>query len=362
MSLLSVLLPYRDAATTIDEALTSLIDQRGLPVDLEIIAIDDGSQDDGPGRVAALSGRLEAAAGGTGAAGGRVRVVSLATGGVGVAHALAAGLDVATGEWIGRMDADDVSHPDRFARQIEALSADPTLAAVGCLVEPFTGVDAEVSAGLARYVAWQNGLVTAEDHARQIFVESPLCHPSVLLWRAALEAVGGWRDTPWPEDYDLWLRLDAAGWRMAKVPEILFRWRHRPDRVTFTDPRCTPERLLEAKAPHLARRLVTLDRPVAIWGAGKTGKRLARALEAQRVPATRFFDIDPQKIGGQARGVPVADAAELLRDAESSSAGLGSRSPWTIVVAVGEPGARDIVRARLDAAGFVEGTDYLCGA
>src|SRR6185436_2556401 len=107
--------------------------------------------------------------------------------------------------------------------------------------------------------------------------------------------------------------------------------------------RYAPERLLETKAPFLARRLLALGRPVAVWGAGQTGKRVARALEPHGLRAERFFDIDPRKIGSRARGAPIVDVGELL------DAGHGR---WTIVVAVGRPGARDLVCARLDEAGF----------
>jgi FlaA1/EpsC-like NDP-sugar epimerase len=89
---------------------------------------------------------------------------------------------------------------------------------------------------------------------------------------------------------------------------------------------------------------------VVIWGAGPTGKRLARALEPLDVRATRFVDIDPRKIGRTARGVPVTAPATLERGREM------------IVVAVGSRGARSIIRAKLDGRGFAEGEDYLCAA
>src|SRR5690606_4095913 len=98
--------------------------------------------------------------------------------------------------------------------------------------------------GLHRYVAWQNGLLTPAEHHRDRFVEATVCHPSVVLRRAALDAVGGYADPPWPEDWDLWLRLHAAGWGIAKVPRVLFRWQHRPRRLTFASPRYAPDRLV----------------------------------------------------------------------------------------------------------------------
>ena len=100
----------------------------------------------------------------------------LATGGAGVARALEAARAAARSPLLARMDADDVCSPDRLARQVEALAADERLAVVGTRVEAFP----EPGEGLRRYVAWQNSLVTPEEHAASLFVESPLCHPSVL--------------------------------------------------------------------------------------------------------------------------------------------------------------------------------------
>jgi glycosyltransferase involved in cell wall biosynthesis len=329
----SIVLPYRDVGGFVEEALGGVLAQQG--VSLEVLAIDDGSADDGPARVARMAAR-------------DARIVPLATGGIGLVGALELGRRSARGPLLARMDGDDVALPGRLARQVALLEAQPSLGAVGTRVEAFA--DGPLGEGMQRYVEWQNGLVTAEDHARQLFVESPLCHPSVMLRREALDAVGGYRDGPWPEDYDLWLRLDAHGFGLAKVPEVLLRWRHRPGRATFRDPRYALHAFFEAKGRFLAPRLSRLGRPIAVWGAGPTGKRTARALEASGVFAELFVDIDPRKIGRVARGVPIASPSAL------------ERGRHTVVVAVGARGARDLVRAELAAGGFVEGEDYVCAA
>ncbi|HEY3822433.1 MAG TPA: glycosyltransferase [Polyangiaceae bacterium] len=329
--LVSVVMPFRDAGATVEEAAASILSQQG--VTLELVAVDDASRDDGAERMRALAGR-------------DARIVLVQGEGRGIAPALTRGLAVARGQVVARMDADDVALPGRLARQVEALAADARLGAVGTRVETL-GACGE---GMRVYVAWQNALIDAADHAREVFVESPLCHPSVALRREALEAVGGWRDTPWPEDYDLWLRLDAAGWRLAKVPEVLLRWRQHAGSLTVTDARCSQDRIREGKASYLAPRLARAGRPVVVWGAGPTGKRLARALEAYGLHARQFVDIDPRKIGRTARGVAIV-APEALRAGED-----------TVVVAVGVRGARELVRAHLVERGFVEGKDFVCAA
>ena len=154
MPAVSVLVPYRDSAATIEEALESVLAQRGVA--LEILAVDDGSSDDGPARVARMASRDR-------------RVVPLEARGVGIAPALTEALSRARAPLVARMDSDDVSLPDRLARQLEALAAEPGLAAVGTRVEGFP--DAALGDGLRRYIAWQNAIVTAAEHAREIFVE-----------------------------------------------------------------------------------------------------------------------------------------------------------------------------------------------
>ncbi len=325
----SVLMPYRDAATTVAEAALSVLAE---PSVAELVAVDDGSTDEGPAIVAAIAGR-------------DARVRRLRTEGLGVAGALAFGWRDARFDLVARMDADDVSLPGRIERTRARLVADASLAAVGTQVQAFP----DPGEGLRHYVDWLNGLVSPEDHARDVFVEAPLCHPSVILRRTAVDSVGGYVDRDWPQDYDLWLRLVAAGWGLAKVPEVLFRWRHLPDRVTFTNPRNALSRILLARAHYLAPVLLRRD-AFRIWGGGDTGRELARALEAHGAWTTDFADIDPKKIGRSARGRPIVPAERAL--AES----------LFVVVAVGTRGARAIVRGRLLGAGKVEGVDFLCAA
>lgn len=331
--LVSVLLPYRNNAPTIEEALSSVLAERA--VDLEVLAIDDGSTDSGPALVAAIAAADD-------------RVIALATGGLGIVGALAFGHAASRGDFIARMDGDDLSLPGRLAAEVALLESDALLGAVATRVEGFP--ESAVGEGLRLYIEWQNSLISAADHRRELFVESPICHPSVLLRRSALEAAGGFADVKWAEDYDLWLRLDAAGYGIAKVPEVLFRWRHREGRLTFSDGRYSLPRFDEIKACYLAPKLLKRGGPVTLWGAGKTGKRMARALERQGVRAVRFIDIDPRKIGGVARGAPV-HAPEVLVRGES-----------TIVCAVGARGARSIIRAHLVERGFIEGEDFLFAA
>jgi len=300
----------------------------------ELVLVDDGSTDAGP---TAAKRWVNA----------DPRVTLVTTPSTGIAAALNLGLERCKGVYIARMDADDVSLLGRLPEERAMLDTHPSLGAVACQIELFGAPGPEME----RYAAWQNAIVTPAEHARAIFVEAPICHPSTMLRRAALDAVGGFRVGPFAEDYDLWLRLSAAGWEIAKVPSVLFRWRIHPNSTTWTDPRFTEDAHRELRAEHLARKL---DRPFALWGAGQCGRRLSRALEAHGPRPAYFIDIDPKKIGRTARGRPIVSMEAGVARAREES--------LLIIAAVAAPGARDLVRAHLDARGFREGTDYFCAA
>jgi glycosyltransferase involved in cell wall biosynthesis len=322
---ISVVLPFRDAAATIDAALSGLLAQ--ADPGREVIAIDDGSTDSGAQRVRTWAARDP-----------RVKLVQ--GHGRGLVAALNLGLQHARGSLIARMDADDIAHPERLGRQREHLCAHPELAILGCQVEAFSD-DGPLGEGLARYVAWQNGLLTSEQHAHARFVESPLCHPSIVVRRTVLDDIGHYRAFDGPEDYELFLRCVARGHQLAKLPEVLLRWRHSAGRATFHDERYTRSKFRSMKAPYLIEMLQ--DRQAVIWGAGRTGRRLARALADHGSRPARFIDVDPLKIGRSAQGAPIAgvDSLDCARD--------------VVIAAVAVRGARELIRPQLLELGFREG-------
>jgi glycosyltransferase involved in cell wall biosynthesis len=332
MPLVTVLLPVRNAAATAAAALDSICQQ--TVKDLELLAIDDGSTD-GSRAV------LEAAA----AQDARVRV--LETGGVGLVGALTLGLAQAQGRLVARMDADDVSLPTRLEVSLAALEADAGLAGVGTAVEIFRD-DRPPSPNLLAYGRWLSSLNTCEALFAERFVESPLCHPSVTLRREVLERAGGYREGPFPEDWELWLRLLEGGHRLRSVPQVLHRWRDHDARATRVDARYGLERHQALKADYLAARFRGV--PLTLWGAGQVGLGLFRALAARGVTVERFVDLHPRKVGQRIEGVPVI-----------APQALGPPRPH-LLAAVGAKGARAEIRAFLVAAGWREGEQFTCVA
>jgi chromate transport protein ChrA len=167
---------------------------------------------------------------------------------------------------------------------------------------------------MRRYERWLNSLVTHEQIARDLFVESPLAHPTAMLLARTLRSLGGYRDQGWPEDYDLWMRAYAAGLRFAKVPRCLYWWRERADRLSRVHGAYSPAAFRRCKVHHLKALHLCEESVVTIWGAGKEGKALARHLRRENIAIAAFVDVDPRKIGMTVLGAPVAGVGGLTRD------------------------------------------------
>jgi glycosyltransferase involved in cell wall biosynthesis len=327
-----VILPAWNAAATLPECLDSLAAQTLR--DFEIVALDDGSSD---GSRELLQARARAEP--------RLRV--LARPHRGLVAALNEAARAARAPLLARMDADDVAHPERLRLQLEQLARERADTILGSRVR-VRGSAASV--GMRAYVAWSNRLLTHAAIARDLFVESPLVHPSVMLPRRLLLRLGGYRDGAFPEDYDLWLRAHAAGLRFAKRAEVLLEWRDRPGRLTRTDPRYAAARFRERKlAALLAGELK--DRAAVVWGAGPIGKAWARELLARGVALAAFAEVAPRKLGQRIHGAPVLEPRQATLVA----------GPLHLL-AVGQRGARRRMRALARRLGLVEGADFVAVA
>lgn len=133
---------------------------------------------------------------------------------VGLARALAAGLEQCRHEWIARFDTDDWSHPERFARQHAFLDAHPTVGLLGSWIGEF-----EANPTLITRV--RSVPLTHEAIVRYARRHNPFNHMTVMYQRSAVLAVGGYRDLPWMEDYWLWVRMLHAGVEAANQSDLL---------------------------------------------------------------------------------------------------------------------------------------------
>lgn len=201
----SCLLPVYNGADFIEEAVRSI--QSQTFGDFEILVVDDGSTDATPEILARLA-----------AAEPRLRIHRQANGGI--VAALNAGLALCRGEFVARMDADDMALAERFQIQVGYLDTHPDCVLVG-------GVAKEMAPDGS-----MEGRTTGGRHLKTDLSVFPpkvavSMHPLIMVRRAALIEIGGYRgDFPHAEDYDLFIRLAKLGTIDNPDQEVLIYRRH----------------------------------------------------------------------------------------------------------------------------------------
>jgi glycosyltransferase involved in cell wall biosynthesis len=269
MPSISVLLPVRNAAPWLRASLASL--WRQSVRDFEVIAVNDGSTDD--------SGEML-----DDAAGHEPRLRVFHTAHRGLPTALNTGLAQARGTLIARHDADDLSHRRRFEWQRALLDAEPGVAVAGGRLRMFPAADTRQ--GMARWTRWHNSLLTHEEMAREVLIDSPLAHGTAMIRRTCLEQVGGWHERGWAEDLDLWVRLLRAGARFAKRPEVLYGWRQHPGSATWRDPRYERERFNALKLEALRLDFLRNRTEASVVGVSESLERACAAIASLGVDVT----------------------------------------------------------------------------
>ncbi len=199
MPRVTVLVPVFNAAPFVRAALDSVLAQDFA--DFELLVLDDASTDGSAGVVAGVHDT-------------RLRLVP-GDRNMGVASVLNRGLDLATGEFVARMDADDLCRRDRLGRQVEFLDRHSAIAGGGSSVKLFGAITG----------TWRAPCSPSAVRAFMLF-GNPVCHPSVMLRREWLQRRGLRYDPACTrsEDFDLWWRVLEAG-DMDNHPDCLLALR-----------------------------------------------------------------------------------------------------------------------------------------
>ena len=201
MPKVTVLMSVYNGERYLREAVDSVLAQTFT--DYEFVIVDDGSTDD---TAAILDSYADP------------RIVRLTNErNIGLTESLNRGLSIAQGMYVARMDADDVSLPERFAKQVQFLDEHPD---IGVLGTGFEVIDDVGTPGVKVLFPTEPGLVRW-----QMFFHCCIVHPSVMVRRTVYERLGGYNpDVRHSEDYELWLRA-ALETQIANLPDVLFQLR-----------------------------------------------------------------------------------------------------------------------------------------
>lgn len=255
---ISVVVGAYNAERYVAEAVESILSQTFG--DFEFIAVDDGSTD----RTLEIL-RDHAAK--------DQRLKPLHIEHAGIVAAANAGLRQARAELIARFDADDVSLPQRFEKQVRYLAEHPEVVAVGSrmlLIEPYGASLGETAHRL-----------THEEIDAELLQGSgwSLPQPAAMIRHSAIRKIGGYRDEYlWSEDLDLFLRLAEVG-RLANLPDVLVKYRNHPHSTNHRRVRLQAELSRKCVIETYRRRGLPVPNELNMMSAEHHGERAIRYRE-----------------------------------------------------------------------------------
>ena len=201
----SVVIPVKNAEKTVKEAVDSILNQ--TLKNIELILVNDGSTDSTKDILYSYSNSDQ-----------RIKVIENT--GQGISDALNCGIELAKSLLIARMDADDISHPERLEKQVKEFNDNPKLVLLGTFCHTFKDGINELQEIKVP--------TTNSELQRSIRSIPTFSHPTVMIKREIIQQVGGYRKKfDGAEDHDLHLRLSRHG-EIAILPEFLLWYRLHP--------------------------------------------------------------------------------------------------------------------------------------
>lgn len=199
-SLVSVILPVYNAQDYLKESIDCILNQ--TYTNFEFIIINDGSTDNSENIVLSYSDP-------------RIKYYYQENKGLGAT--LNIGLDLCKGKYIARQDQDDISHIDRFKKEVEYLDENPNVLLLG--------TRAKIFKDNSDYVDYHTHATNPADLKFDLLFDNPFVHSSVMFRKTAIEKIGNYNsDRNLYEDFDLWSRFSQEG-DVANLPEVLVEYR-----------------------------------------------------------------------------------------------------------------------------------------
>ena len=249
--------------------------------------------------------------------------------GSGIIEALRTAFKISKGDYITRMDSDDIMTPNRLDHMVGSL-IDHGKGHLAIGQVKYFRTDG-VSDGYSRYEQWINQLTARGTNYSEIYKECVIPSPCWMLHRQDLIACEGFEPDRYPEDYDLTFRFYRAGYTCIPCKTVLLHWRDYATRTSRTHEHYAINYFLDIKVHYFLELDCDNKRPLTIWGAGNKGKTVAKLLINNKVPFYWICD-NPKKIGKEIYGQTLLNF-DFLQSLDS---------PQTIVTVANEDEQRDI--------------------
>ncbi|MFT4661621.1 MAG: glycosyltransferase involved in cell wall biosynthesis [Patiriisocius sp.] len=293
---ISIILPVRNGRDFILKAIESFLSQDIVGADKEMVIVDDNSIDDTYSLVLEYTKD-------------KSEILLIKNTGVGIIDALVFGLSQAKGNYISRMDADDIMPKNKLQLLYDVIQDDDVQVATG-KVKYFHYDKDRVGDGYLRYENWLNELVDQQEYYTDIYKECVVASPNWLIGRKHLEEVGGFKGL-YPEDYDLVFRWYSAGYKIKGVNFVTHYWYDHEARASRNDENYRENNFFDLKLNWFFKLDYREERGVLIYGAGNKGKYLVRKIQEMGYHVT-WCSNNPKKIGKNIYGITLISDQENI--------------------------------------------------
>lgn len=266
MTLISILTPYRNAEKYIRETALSILGQSHT--NWEWILVNDHSAENELEVIADLLNDP--------------RIVLLKNDGSGIVDALCTAFVQAKGEYITRMDADDIMPDFKLEEMLDALMEKEAQVVTG-KVRYFSETES-ISPGYLTYEKWLNDRVDQQDFYEHIYRECSLASGNWMMRKTDLENCGGFTGLNYPEDYDLLFRWYQAGYIIKGLDLLTHMWRDHDRRTSKTSTHYQQKAFFSLKINHFIKLDWDSEKQLIVNGTGQKGRLTAKLLIAQKIP------------------------------------------------------------------------------
>ncbi|WP_179344845.1 glycosyltransferase family 2 protein [Winogradskyella ursingii] len=292
-ALVSILIPFKNTEKYIGDCISSIINQ--TYDNWECIMVNDNSTDSATEIVKEFTKKDH-------------RIICLKNSGNGIIDALRTAFQHSKGEFITRMDSDDLMVENRLEAMTNDLVKNGKQHIALGLVKYFR--EDGLSDGYAKYETWLNQLSKTGQNFTEIYKECVIPSPCWMVYREDFIACGAFDHHRYPEDYDLAFRFYEAGYKCIPTNKTLLRWRDYNNRTSRTHEHYAQNYFLDIKVHYFLELDYNHDRPLTLWGAGKKGKTVAKLLLEKNILFKWICD-NPKKIGKHIYGQEMYDYKEL---------------------------------------------------
>lgn len=277
--LISILIPFKNTGDYLSDCLRSIINQ--TYTNWELLIVDDSSTDDSYNLVEHFAKSDH-------------RIKLLKNSGSGIIDALKLAFKHSNGELITRMDSDDIMRPNKLEVLADSLFIHGKKHVAVGLVHYFS--EEGIKDGYRSYELWLNNLTKTGANFTEIYKECVIPSPCWMIHRDDLIACNAFNQGRYPEDYDLAFRFYKHDFKCIPCHEVLHDWRDYSTRTSRTHIHYAENHFIPLKLEYFLELDYQPEKTLVVWGAGKKGKAIAKALIEKQIPFEWICD-NPNKIG-----------------------------------------------------------------